>query len=844
MKKQIISLSVRKIKIFLSTVIVAGILFATASCVDNTESESVSAIRNAKAAELHANADYLKAQAAVAQTLAAADAALTNAKAATEASVAKLNEAWAEKAKAEGEAEKLRAEAEKLIAEGAKAQSEALAEQYKAQAAQLEAQAARIKLEAETAAAQAAEELRVTKRNNDLLLATLEIDLQKAELTARNELLYAQKTYLANVRTLNEQVQMDVLYLIGKVNSLQNDVIGFTEDIAELNLDIKKNELALATYYIDSLNFVKRFEAKTKAAITKDSLSLKYREKELALLEAKSIPSLEGLTDALNEAKDQKEDYIKDTAKFSLALADLEATLPDLEADTVAKAEAKAEAKETFDAAQVAYDAVLEKYEDAYKNLTKYNEVASDISHVLGDNLSSGWVPGVNVLPKTIGSVVYTLELMKAKGVFDDSNTYTFDDKFNALVNLTIYADEYKWDYKLYEVKIDDLDLDSKYPTPEALVTDIELNKVDTIYKSDALAKARNTLILYSDSLQKYGDSISTDKNAEFKAKAEKVKAEKDLDDAKKVYDKALATLNAKPTPHVSADSVAVKTAAQVYMWKNWDLTINLPNWDGPLNTSKDTLNKIAGYKLDSIQKRLVKMSPKYDNYKSKAKDAIQAIIIANNEYNTSVKKLADLEALKDVLKLGTREKLVSAVNAALDALQGPAGTLSAANDSLQAATGRYKTAIYNYDEYSPSWFDAKDLYKKSINKYNELVLEIDMLEFKISLGGKQNDIDTKADDIASLTEEIAKLKADLAHNSLKLENLAKYAIDNETEDQDGYKLSLAVAEVVKYYEQLIAKDLKEIAKKEVEIVQAQKKADIYQTSIDILLKEYESLGE
>ncbi|MDR1339759.1 MAG: hypothetical protein LBK58_06890, partial [Prevotellaceae bacterium] len=100
----------RKIKFFLSMLAIAGVLFATTSCVDNTESESVSALRNAKAAELNAQADYLKAQATVAQTLAAAEAALKTAQAATEASVAEYNRALAQKAVAEGEAQKLRAE--------------------------------------------------------------------------------------------------------------------------------------------------------------------------------------------------------------------------------------------------------------------------------------------------------------------------------------------------------------------------------------------------------------------------------------------------------------------------------------------------------------------------------------------------------------------------------------------------------------------------------------------------------------------------------------------------------------------------------------------------------------
>jgi hypothetical protein len=96
----------RKIKVYLTLLVIAGVLFTTTSCVDNTESDSVNAIRNAKASELLANADYLKALASAEGIKANAEKVLKEAEADVKKAEAQIKLAEAEITKAEAEIKK------------------------------------------------------------------------------------------------------------------------------------------------------------------------------------------------------------------------------------------------------------------------------------------------------------------------------------------------------------------------------------------------------------------------------------------------------------------------------------------------------------------------------------------------------------------------------------------------------------------------------------------------------------------------------------------------------------------------------------------------------------------
>jgi hypothetical protein len=864
MKKQIISLSVRKIRIFLSTVTVAGMLFATASCVDNTESESVSALRNAKAAELNASADYLKAQATVAQTLASAQAALINAQATTEASVAKYNEALAAQAIAQGEADKLLAEAAKLRAEGQKVQFEAQAKQFEAQAKQLEAQAKQTELTAKADSARSAEALRETKRQNDLLLATLETDLKAAELAAKDLFLQQQRTYMTNVSTLNTEVQTQYLTLLGQLTTVQLEIYGLTEAIAGYELEIAQNESNLAAYFLDSTRFVTRFIARTNASVTKDSLSLEYANRDLAIW--KSFETGIGdykigdvVYDGLNT---QKQNLIDDTVKYAQALAESVAKLAVLETDTVTKATALAAVQVTHEAAKAAYEAAWEAVETASENLNEYNKVAgissTDIDwentkSASNSDYNGGYpISPINVLPYTIGSKTYTKELLEMTGSHYsyDYGYYRYDEYYiydypNAYVRLYMYSyydgyanlieQYYNWNINEYKTTVTDANVDRTYPTVDALLTDIKFQKDDTLAKAGNFAEARETLAKASDSLRIYGDSTYLYVSKyEPDAKKARDDAKKVRDDARDAYYEALTAFNDKTPPQTEADTAIVSNAAMVYIWKTWDLSVDLPGQGDAVDTSKEKLYNDAYAEWYVKYVRLSTVSSKYSAYRNTVvRNAIAAVIQANEDYNASVKELKDLEACEDILRLGTREALVFKLDAAMEALKAPLTAYSAEMELLAAAKKEYDNAKDDYTDFAAiSLPTAQNLYNQAIERYNE----VEFIDFQISLGGIETLLDLKADMIASTLDEIAYLENKLAHYQSELLDVAKYADDTNK----GRK----VEEVIAIYRKNIADAQKNIDKDTVTKAQKEQKAELYQTAIDLLLKEYESLSE
>jgi tetrahydromethanopterin S-methyltransferase subunit B len=107
----------RKIKIFLTTLAVAGVLFATSSCVDNTESESIKTLREAKAQQLIAKGKYDEALGEAAKVNAQALLVLNTAQAAVANANAKLIEASAAELAAKTELQKIENEIKKLESE-------------------------------------------------------------------------------------------------------------------------------------------------------------------------------------------------------------------------------------------------------------------------------------------------------------------------------------------------------------------------------------------------------------------------------------------------------------------------------------------------------------------------------------------------------------------------------------------------------------------------------------------------------------------------------------------------------------------------------------------------------
>ncbi|MGM9780622.1 MAG: hypothetical protein ACI3Y7_02080, partial [Candidatus Cryptobacteroides sp.] len=262
MKTQLIALSL------------AGIILLP-SCVKDIESPSVTAVREAKAAELQSIASLNNANAQAAITLANAEAAL-------KAAEAKSKEAEAQKIAAEAELIKVQAELEAVNVEIAKVKLEEERVQLEIKKAELEAKLIELetlKAQAELAQAQVAAELE-----------RLAVELEEALLRAKVSLLEAQKAYnqaaadldndglitLANayfsaceaLYEAQSQLAQDKVTL----TRLENGLVDLQQSKSEQILS-NKRDIALTSTYIEKLKTFRSTPIEELMAMESDAFS-------------------------------------------------------------------------------------------------------------------------------------------------------------------------------------------------------------------------------------------------------------------------------------------------------------------------------------------------------------------------------------------------------------------------------------------------------------------------------------------------------------------------------------------------------------------------------------------
>lgn len=188
------------------------------SCVDDTESASVTAIRQAKAEQLQSLADLNKAN---------ADAALIQANAykAAQEAIAAYNEAM----KAEAEA---RAAYQQAMADYQAAQTEIAKDEARQRAEQ-----AAVTLERSKA------DLENYKKNLAALDAQYEADLYKNQLTA----LENKEKYEAAIKTEDEKKQAQLLVLLKKYQDENDDLVTLRKELNGFKLELAKYEAGLVT---------------------------------------------------------------------------------------------------------------------------------------------------------------------------------------------------------------------------------------------------------------------------------------------------------------------------------------------------------------------------------------------------------------------------------------------------------------------------------------------------------------------------------------------------------------------------------------------------------------------
>ncbi|SBV94541.1 hypothetical protein [uncultured Dysgonomonas sp.] len=224
----------KKLKLYIPVLAIAcaGIVFSTTSCVDDSESQSVTNLRGARAEQMKAEAALATAQAEAAKIAATAEAALKNAQAEAAKAQAKLTEAEAayQTAKTEADKEKWAAEIEaaKEAARQAKADADIAvkAAEYKLD---------QMKIQAEM----------------DLLNLQNELEKLKNDDPVLTDAINKYSTFIGEVNTKKTLIAKKNLDLT-KMNALLADKTASKEELAATQIKYKNEQIANITEAIEA----------------------------------------------------------------------------------------------------------------------------------------------------------------------------------------------------------------------------------------------------------------------------------------------------------------------------------------------------------------------------------------------------------------------------------------------------------------------------------------------------------------------------------------------------------------------------------------------------------------
>ena len=236
-----------------------GTLFLGA-CVDDNETASVSAVREATAKQLKSVAAMNRAEAEAQKTLAAAEVALMQAKAAAEKANAEYSRAQLEIRQKTLELMELRKEAQTIENQREQARLEtALADLEKAKK-QAQADLDRIAAEMEEAAVQAQADLLNSQRQLMAAQETLlnyQEELEQAKTDAEKAIINAERTKVSALAQFYSQAVNDWVNVKGELKNLNTDLVRFenelisAQQLKQRNIIANNNNIALYTIYIE-----------------------------------------------------------------------------------------------------------------------------------------------------------------------------------------------------------------------------------------------------------------------------------------------------------------------------------------------------------------------------------------------------------------------------------------------------------------------------------------------------------------------------------------------------------------------------------------------------------------
>jgi hypothetical protein len=802
----------------------------------------VSALRNAKAAEMQANADYTKAKIAMDQALATAEAAFKTAEAALKTAEADYKTVEADYKKAEAEYKRAQMEWEAALQAAMTDQQKAVTAQQKAQTEAYIATQANLLDQAKVTLEEAQANLEVAKAEAAVAIAEQENLLAQAELNGKLELIRLQRWAILNAGALQGEIAAQYAYQLGQLQNVLANINIEKGKIATATLAKATAQAELAAYVIDSARFVNLAIAGIEQNIAEDSVKLAYAVRELAVWESDDIKELNKL----------KEDLINDTVRAVARLArmverEAEAASDTVapEADLVAAKEAQEAAQEAFDNVNAEYGALWQAVTDANADLARYNEITSGYvlvpKHTYLTN--SGWRldpvynhNGVTYDAKIFSNYTGDMYSFPRYNDYIDVDVYI---SYGLTKQYIFYVYERNWENRSegdytsaadYEHQIqlwqhDSIDYKKQYDLKE-----VELK--DSLLKLIALGTAERA------AYDKYQDSVAGTKTArelERKALANLEKAQANYD-----LNVTAANLNARDLARVEYDG---------YHPTNGTTT----DTRGAVG-ARERAEAIEGNTYNKWQAALIAYNTTNDKIRFSLIDDV--ISWKNNVVYINGRLEEAYDNLKFLEKYGTRDQLQFALDAAIKAYNDGTPSndteeytaLQDANKAYQDANTAYQDAQNAYTRAKNNLRGAQRHYRWLKSHYEEINAKIEYIDWQISVGGSYTpDVDGNdavglgnASEIAQLTKNIITLEANLESYAAKLADITKYADDTKTALRDIYGnpiSNLTVKAVIDYYNKLIIDADEAIAKATSKITELEASAQLYQTAIDTLIK-------
>lgn len=810
------------------------------ACVDNNESASVEAVRNAKAEEL-------KAQAALLNAEAQAKVILANAEAALKASQAAINQAEAAIKEAQARLAEAQAEAKEIENEGALAELQAKIAEYEAEIAYQQMLKAQYVAQMEQDAIKAEEELLAAKLN---LIAQERAFNEKLESLAKQD---AQK--LRNLYHDYVTESAKLTRAIGKVNQLKNTIAQ-----AEAGI-IKAEELAAATI-LDIEEDITTWE--TEIAAYQAVLDV-YMEAH-----ADEILSDEEVIKLTNEAYVELAKLVEAQGVAGDALAAAQKAVTEASKPVAALAKDKEAPYQVMVAAKNAYEFAITALIQAAEL-----EMKDDTSDATGlEGAPSAWGYYSDDNASGVNSVFNTV--IDVTEYFFAANTDKEDEVYNGTYEYGLYLLNktnldalvaLKKDAKYSEKALEKLTkavatakesataADSALTAAKKAVTDTEAAAEKAQADYDAALAALNA----AEKARKDAEKAIDDKIAELekakKAAYDKIApAEAAVTKAQADYDAAEAAFNANPTTanqtklaKAELDLLKAKIAlgdandANVKAWEAWKEI-----FDKREALVKDAIQKACS---DADYKKLDEANKKAWAAKNDAIEAAEKAVVALGEameYDESGN--GDINAWLDSQVIG-KDKKGNNIYSAYAALYLAKKNLAAAEAKLEAA----QKGSANFDkavaEALAEVEATEDAFEAAVKAYNEAFEAADkgVVAAKAVKKEAQDAYDAAAKAVAEMrtyistitkynvshkncASAIAALESAIAALEKNIEN-AEAKIETVKAKTDNFEAQIAAAEAQMEQAELLV---------EVETIYA----EAAKAALDAALAEYAQSGE